>query len=77
VSTANLNFLLSFLIIKSSLNFSQYDYPLKSTANYVSKHTDFRHNNTANVLFMDSHVESFKQEQLYGTGEKYILSQKP
>ena len=77
MSTATLNFSLSFLIINSSSNFSQYDYPLKSTANYASKHIDFRHNNTVNVLFMDSHVESFKQDQLLGTGEKYILSQKP
>ncbi|MBO4491987.1 MAG: prepilin-type N-terminal cleavage/methylation domain-containing protein [Lentisphaeria bacterium] len=59
------------------LNFSNYVYPFKSNANYASKHIDFRHNNTVNVLFMDSHVESFKQDQLLGTGEKYILSQKP
>ena len=77
MSTATLNFSLSFLIINSSSNFSQYDYPLKSTANYADKHMDFCRSNTANVLFMNSHVESFKQEQLYGTGEKYILSQKP
>ena len=53
-------------------------WPFKDTAGMTnSQALDFRHNNSANALFMDMHVEAMTKEILLGSQKKYIYNTQP
>ena len=60
----------------TGLSFSVNTYPMNPTKDLTVERIDFRHNGGVNALFMDVHVATFKQEQLYNN-TKNIYSTNP
>ena len=48
-----------------ALSFSVNTYPMNPAEDLTAARIDFRHNDAVNALFMDMHVGSFKQAQLF------------
>ena len=59
-----------------SLHFGVNNYPFKADADLTRATVDFRHNGSANALFMDCHVGSFKVSEMLGK-DKLVYSKNP